>query len=108
MSANASTLRWPALAWLALSQLFYLVLVIPWLFISMMSVMAFDSGVSAQAVLFVGAIWSYPAWLLIFSILAWVAYVRRKDKLAAIFTTVPLLIVILAVALFFVLAQLGY
>lgn len=108
MSTTASTLRWPALAWLGLSQLFYLVLLIPWLFISMMSVMAFDSGVSAQAVLFVGVIWSYPVWPLIFSILAWAAYARGSDKMAVLWTSVPLVIVVLVVTTLLVLANMGF
>lgn len=83
-------------------------MLIPWLFASMMSVMAFDAGVNFFNVVFVGSLWSYPLWPLIFSILAWVSYARRKDRLAAIFTTIPLLIVILALVLFFVLAELGF
>lgn len=108
MSENAPVRRWPILAWLILSQILYLGLLIPWLFASMMSVMAFDAGVNFFNVVFVGSLWSYPLWPLIFSILAWVSYARRKDRLAAIFTTIPLLIVILALVLFFVLAELGF
>ena len=108
MSENAPVRRWPVLVWLILSQIFYLGLLIPWLFASMMSVMAFDAGVNFYNVVFVGSLWSYPLWPLIFSILAWVSYARRKDRLAAIFTAIPLLIVILALVLFFVLVELGF
>lgn len=108
MSDNVTIRRWPALVWLILSQLFYLVLLIPWSVASMMSVMAFDAGISAQAVLFVGAIWSYPIWPLIFSTLAWVAYARRSDKMAVVWTSVPLVIVGLAVAVFFILIEMGF
>ncbi len=108
MSDNAPIRRWPALVWLIFSQLFYLGLLIPWSVASMMSVMAFDAGVSAQAVLFVGAIWSYPIWPLIFSILAWVAYARRSDKMAVLWTSVPLALVALAVAVFFILGEMGF
>ncbi|PKN94983.1 MAG: hypothetical protein CVU44_04020 [Chloroflexi bacterium HGW-Chloroflexi-6] len=108
MSDNAPNRRWPTLVWLILSQLFYLGLLIPWSVVSMMSIMAFDSGTSPQAVLFVGAVWSYPIWPLIFSILAWVAYARRNDRLAAVWTSIPLGLVILAVTILLVLAELGF
>jgi hypothetical protein len=52
-----------------------------------LSVMAFDSGVSAEAWTFVIVLWSYPIWPIGFAIASWIAYVRRKDRLAAILTT---------------------
>lgn len=44
MSENIPVIGWPVLVWLILSQLFYLVLLIPWGLASMMAVMAFDSA----------------------------------------------------------------
>jgi peptidoglycan/LPS O-acetylase OafA/YrhL len=107
MSESISTRRWPTLAWLIVSQLVYLLLLIPWLFASMMSIMAFDAGVSTQAVLFVGIIWSYPVWPILFSILAWVAYARQRNWRAVIWTSIPLVLVVLAVTIFFILAEMG-
>lgn len=57
--------------------------------------MAFDSGVSTQAWTFVIVVWSYPIWPIGFAIASWIAYARKKDRLAAILTTftfLPMLI----------------
>jgi hypothetical protein len=108
MSENIPVIGWPVLVWLILSQLFYLVLVIPWGFASMMSIMAFDSGVNLYNLLFVGTLWSYPVWPILFSILAWIAYSQQNAKMALIWTSVPLVLVVLAVAAFFILAEMGY
>lgn len=107
MSESTMSRRWLVLAWLILSQLVFLVLLIPWLFISMMSIMAFDAGVSVQAVLFVGSIWSYPIWPILFSILAWVAYARQRNRAAVIWTSIPLVLVFLAATIFFILVEMG-
>jgi hypothetical protein len=68
-----------------------------------LSVMAFDSGYSLWAVLFVGAMWSYPLCAIIFSALAWVFYAKKKYKRAALS---PLLS-FLPAALIFLLFLLG-
>jgi hypothetical protein len=108
MNDNTTARRWSVLAWLIVSQLLYAGLLFPWLFASMMSIMAFDAGVNLYNLTFVGVLWSYPVWPILFSILAWISFARRKDKWAAILTTVPLGIVVLAVSVFFLLIELGF
>jgi hypothetical protein len=68
--------------------------------------MAFDSGVTTEAWTFVIAVWSYPIWPIGFAVAAWIAYARKRDKLAAVLTTftflpVLVLITILALSSFF-------
>ena len=108
MSENISVVGWPVLAWLILSQLFYLVLLIPWGLASMMAVMAFDAGVNFYNLLFVGTLWSYPIWPILFSVLAWIAFAQHNAKMALIWTSVPLVLVVLAVIIFFVLGAMGF
>ena len=102
----ASRSRKPIVIWLIASQVLALLSLIFWLVIAGLSVMAFDSGVTTEAWTFVIAIWSYPIWPLGFAIAAWIAYARKKDRLAGILTTftflpVLVLIVILAGSSFF-------
>jgi hypothetical protein len=108
MTENTPSRRWSALAWLIVSQLIYLGLFFPWLIASMMSIMAFDAGVNLYNLTFVGVLWSYPLWPVLFSILAWISFARRNDKRAVILTTVPLAIVVLAVSVFLLLIELGF
>jgi K+-sensing histidine kinase KdpD len=94
--------RKPILIWLIASQLLALLSLIFWLFAAGLSVMAFDSGVTQEAWNFVIAVWAYPIWPLMFAIAAWIAYARRKDKLAAVLTALtflPVLVLILVIAL---------
>jgi hypothetical protein len=49
-----------------------------------LSVMAFDSGVSQEAWMFVIAVWSYPLIPLTLVIGAWIAFAKRKNVLAAV------------------------
>lgn len=93
--------RRPILIWLIISQLLALASLIFWLFAAGISVMAFDSGVTAEAWTFVIAVWSYPIWPIIFTIAAWIAYARKKDRLAGVLTTLtflPVLVLILIIA----------
>lgn len=106
MSKNPLVRRRLVIAWLVLSQLFYLFLVFPWMMASMMSIMAFDAGVNLYNALFVGILWSYPIWPIIFSIWAWVSYVRGQDKRASVLTAIPLLLIILAAVSFMILVGL--
>ena len=69
--------------------------------------MAFDSGVKQDAWNFVIAVWLYPIWPIVFAVAAWLAYARKKDKLAGVLTTLTflpilVLIIIIASANFFV------
>jgi hypothetical protein len=97
--------RKPILIWLIVSQLLALASLGFWLLVAGLSVMAFDSGVTAEAWTFVIAVWSYPVWPLGFAIAAWIAYARKRDKLAGVLTTLTFLpvlalIVLLAVSSF--------
>jgi len=92
--------RRPILIWLITSQLLALVSLVFWLLVAGLSVMAFDSGVNAEAWTFVIIVWSYPIWPIIFTIASWIAYARKKDKLAGILTTLtflPMLMLLLII-----------
>lgn len=72
-----------------------------WLVIAGLSVLAFDSGVTTAAWTFVIAVWSYPIWPILFTSAAWIAYSRRKDRLAGVLTTLtflPVLVLIILLA----------
>ena len=93
--------RKPILIWLIVSQVLALLSLIFWLVVAGLSVMAFDSGVSAEAWTFVIAVWSYPIWPVAFAIAAWIAYARKKDRLAGVltaFTFLPVLVLIIILA----------
>jgi hypothetical protein len=87
--------RRPVLVWLIFSQLLAIVSLFFWLLMAGLSVMAFDSGVTAEAWTFVIAVWSYPLWPIGFAIASWIAYARHKDRLAAVLTTLTFLPVLL-------------
>lgn len=87
--------RRPVLIWLIVSQLLAVASLFFWLVMAGLSVMAFDSGVSTEAWTFVIAVWSYPIWPIGFAIAAWIAYARRKDRVAGILTTITFLPVLL-------------
>lgn len=76
---------------LIVSQLLMLGSLLIWLPMAGLAVMAFDSGYSTQAAIFVGAVWSYPLVMLICALLAWWAYRKARNLLAAILTVLPLL-----------------
>ena len=89
------------LIWLVASQLLALASLFFWLLMAGLSVMAFDSGVTQEAWNFVIAVWLYPIWPIVFAIAAWVAYARKKDKLAGVLTTLtflPILVLIIVIA----------
>lgn len=75
--------------WLIVSQCLGALSLLPWLAIAGLSLMAFDSGVTWQASVFVGAIGSYPLVLLALSISAWVCYRRGRIVAAMILTSIP-------------------
>lgn len=94
--------RKPTLIWMIVSQLLALASLFFWLLAAGLSVMAFDSGVTQQAWNFVIAVWAYPIWPLAFVVASWIAYARKKDRLAAILTTftfLPVLVLLLAMIL---------
>jgi len=99
--------RRPILIWLIVSQVLALASLFFWLLMAGLSVMAFDSGVTQDAWNFVIAVWLYPIWPIVFAVAAWLAYARKKDKLAGVLTTLTflpilVLIIIIASANFFV------
>jgi hypothetical protein len=71
-------------AWMIISQVLTLLSLVLWLFVAGISVMAFDSGVSTEAWTIVIAVWSYPVIPILLVIGAWIAFARRKNKLAAV------------------------
>lgn len=94
--------RRPVLLWLIVSQLLAAASLVFWLLMAGLSVMAFDSGVSTEAWIFVIAVWSYPVWPLGFAIAAWIAYARRKDRLAVVLTTLTFLPILLLIVIILV------
>lgn len=99
---SQSASRKPILIWLVGSQLLALASLVFWLLVAGLSVMAFDAGVTAEAWAFVIVVWSYPIWPIVFAIAAWIAYARRRDRLAGVLTTLTFLpVLVLIVILFF-------
>jgi hypothetical protein len=72
------------LIWLIVSQLMALGSLLIWAVAAGLSVMAFDSGESREAWAFVFAVWAYPLFPLVMAIGAWIAFARRKNRLAAV------------------------
>ena len=70
--------------WMVVSQILALLSLIIWLLVAGLSVMAFDSGVSAEAWTFVIVVWSYPLIPLVLVIGSWIAFARRRNRLAAV------------------------
>ena len=85
----------PVLIWLIVSQVLAIASLFFWLLMAGLSVMAFDAGVTPEAWTFVIAVWSYPLWPIAFAIASWIAYARKKDRLAAVLTTLTFLPVLL-------------
>lgn len=77
-------------AYLIISQLIYLISLIPWFVILGLSFMSFDSGINLYNVSFVSLICVYPAAVIICSITAWLFRVTKK-RLAIILNLLPLL-----------------
>ena len=94
--------RKPILICLILSQALALGSLLLWLVMAGLSVMAFDSGVTQEAWNFVIIVWAYPLLPLVFAIASWIAYARRKDRLAGILTTFTFLPILVLIAVIFV------
>jgi hypothetical protein len=85
--------------WMIVSQLLMLGSLVFWLLMAGLSVMAFDSGVTAEAWTFVLLVWAYPIIPLILVIAAWIAFAKRKNVLAAVLsglTFAPIALLLLA------------
>ena len=72
------------LIWMIVSQLLMVASLMIWLLVAGLSVMAFDSGVSAEAWAFVIVVWSYPILPIGLVIASWIAYARRRNIWAAV------------------------
>jgi hypothetical protein len=72
------------LIWMIVSQALMVLSLVIWLLVAGLSVMAFDSGVSAEAWAFVITVWSYPIIPIALVIGSWIAYRRRRNTLAAV------------------------
>jgi hypothetical protein len=72
------------LIWMIVSQILTVGSLFIWLVMAGLSVMAFDSGVTQEAWTFVILVWSYPIVPVVLVIAAWIAYARKKDRLAAV------------------------
>jgi hypothetical protein len=72
------------LIWMIVSQVLTVLSLVIWLMMAGLSVMAFDSGVTAEAWTVVILVWSYPILPIVLVIGAWRAYAKRKNALAAV------------------------
>ena len=94
------------LIWMIVSQALTVGTLVAWLGMAGLSFMAFDAGVTPQATTFVSVILAYPIFPLALVISAWIAFARRKDRLAGILSglsfslPVVLYIVLGAIAVF--------
>jgi hypothetical protein len=70
--------------WMIISQLLMLGSLAIWLLAAGLSVMAFDSGVTTEAWIFVIIVWSYPILPIGLIIAAWIAYGKRKNVPAVV------------------------
>ena len=70
--------------WMIISLLLMLGSLLIWLLVAGLSVMAFDSGVSAEAWAIVIIVWSYPILPIGLIVAAWIAYARHKNILAVV------------------------
>jgi hypothetical protein len=97
----------PVLLWLIISQVIYLLSLLPWLAMAGLAFMAFDAPGSTEQVwpwLLAGTIWAYPLVPLVCSIAAWVLYRGDHMRGAVIATTAPMVIVALVGLCFIVFA----
>jgi hypothetical protein len=96
--------RWPWITLIVL-QVIQLLTLVPWLAFAGLAVMAFDAPGSAQMWqpwAFVLTIWSYPVWLVLAAVGAWLLHRARWYKAAvgvAVLFTLPMPVIILLVVL---------
>jgi hypothetical protein len=89
-------------AYLIISQLIYIICLIPWFPIWGLSFMSFDNGIALGNSAFVIGIGLYPIAVIICSILGWLLRGRKKG-LAIAFNSIPM-IWIVSIGLLLVLA----
>jgi hypothetical protein len=84
MIEEKSKSRKAILIWMIVSKVLTVGTLVAWLGMAGLSFMAFDAGVTPQATTFVTVILAYPVFPLALVIAAWIAFARRKDRLAGI------------------------
>ncbi|CAI6085264.1 hypothetical protein [Cohnella sp. JJ-181] len=83
-----------ASATLLVSQFIFVLLVIPWLIVALMSFMIFDSPDSVETawpIAVVVFVWAYPLGLIVSIALSWVLYHKRKFRGAVWCNFIPLI-----------------
>lgn len=80
-------------AWMIFSQALMVLSLLAWGMALIMSPMAFDSGPSRAATIFIAMLLAYPAMLAVCALLSWRSYARGGYLLAAFWTSVPILVV---------------
>ena len=89
------------LLWLIIAQILMVASLVVWLFIAGISVMAFDSGPSTAAYIFVGGIWLYPLFPIACSIACWIFYAKKKVVPAVVSSILPFVVPVVFFVLFF-------
>jgi hypothetical protein len=79
------------LIWMIVSQLLAIASLRLWILVAGLSVMAFDEGGSPLAWAIVIAAWAYPLFPLSMAVSAWLAFLLRKNGLAAVLTGLAIL-----------------
>ncbi|MDG0794684.1 hypothetical protein OMP38_30495 [Cohnella ginsengisoli] len=85
---------------LLVSQLIFVLLVVPWLIVALTSFMIFDSPDSVTAawpIAIIVFVWAYPIALIVSIAVSWVLYHKRKFKGALWWGFVPVIWVLVAV-----------
>ncbi|AYA78303.1 hypothetical protein DOE78_24465 [Bacillus sp. Y1] len=78
---------------LMITQILYVLSLLPWFVIWGMSFMSFDAGIGFYNSLFVLIITLYPVAVIVSSILSWVFH-RKRKKLSVILNLIPMVWVI--------------
>jgi hypothetical protein len=80
------------LIWLIVSQLLAIASLRLWILVAGLSVMAFDEGDSPVAWAIVIGAWAYPLFPLSMAVSAWLAFLLRKNRLAAVLTGLTIVV----------------
>jgi hypothetical protein len=86
---------------LTISTIFFSLAIIPGVFVAMMSLMIFDSGINNFLILFYSVIATFPV-ICFLSFSSWIFYRFRKYGLAVFIGLLPLLNIILIVFMSFI------
>jgi hypothetical protein len=80
------------LVWLIVSQLLAVASLRLWIVVAGLSVMAFDEGGSPLAWAIVIGAWAYPLFPLSMAVSAWLAFLLKKNRLAAVLTGLTIVV----------------